>query len=140
MRASRQRNFGKARARLSESFPVIAIQDGFWIHRALRQAGIESHVVDPSSITTPRRYRRAKTDRVDGETRVRTLLAFKRGESRVCSMVREPRPRQEDLTGRRRPAEARQGANMTRLPVNEPYAVPLKTGNGKINTSNPTSH
>jgi transposase len=90
----------KARARLSKRFPIIAIQeaglDGFWIHRALRQAGIESHIVDPSSIAMPRRPRRAKTDRIDGETLVRTLLAFKRGEPRVCSMVRDVTPQQED--------------------------------------------
>ena len=90
----------KARVRLSQSFPIISIQeaglDGFWIHRALRHAGIESLVVDPSSIAMPRRARRAKTDRIDGETLVRTLMAFKRGEPRVCSMVREPTPQQED--------------------------------------------
>jgi transposase len=90
----------KARTHLGQSFPIIVIQeaglDGFWIHRALRQARIESHVVDPSSIAAPRRQRRAKTDKIDGETLVRTLLAFKRGEPRVCSMVREPTPQEED--------------------------------------------
>ena len=32
----------------------------------------------------------AKTDTIDGETLVRTLLAHKRGEPRVCAMVRPP--------------------------------------------------
>src|ERR1700689_149372 len=40
--------------------------------------------------------RRAKTDRIDGETLVRALLAHKRGEPRVCSMVRAPTPEDED--------------------------------------------
>lgn len=39
---------------------------------------------------------RAKTDRIDGETLVRALLAFKRGEPRVCAMVRLPSPQDED--------------------------------------------
>ena len=34
-----------------------------------------------------RRRRRAKTDKIDGETLVRALMAYKRGEPRVCSMV-----------------------------------------------------
>jgi transposase len=42
-------------------------------------------VVDPASITTSRRKKRAKTDRIDGEALVRALLAYKRGEPRVCS-------------------------------------------------------
>jgi transposase len=37
-----------------------------------------------------------KTDKIDGETLVRTLLAYKRGEPRVCSMVRVPTPEEED--------------------------------------------
>lgn len=61
----------KARARTGQRFPIIVVQeaglDGFWIHRALQAEGIESHVVDPASIATSRRRRRAKTDRIDGE-------------------------------------------------------------------------
>ena len=48
------------------------------------------------SIATSRRRRRAKTDRIDGETLLRALLAHKRGEPRVCSMVRAPTPEDED--------------------------------------------
>jgi transposase len=58
--------------------------------------GIESHVVDPASIAVPRRRRRAKTDAIDGETLLRTLLAWQRGEPRVCAMVVPPTPEQED--------------------------------------------
>jgi transposase len=62
----------------------------------LQNEGIESHVVDPTSIATSRRRRRAKTDRIDGEALVRALLAYKRGEPRVCAMVRAPTPQEED--------------------------------------------
>ncbi|MBR0800733.1 IS110 family transposase [Bradyrhizobium jicamae] len=90
----------KAKAKIGRDFPIVAIQeaglDGFWIHRALERNSIESHVVDPASIATSRRHRRAKTDKIDGETLVRTLLAHKRGEPRVCSMVRAPTPEEED--------------------------------------------
>ncbi|RUX01939.1 IS110 family transposase [Mesorhizobium sp. M2A.F.Ca.ET.037.01.1.1] len=90
----------KARARTGRCFPIIVIQeaglDGFWIHRMLGTEGIESHIVDPASIAISRRRRRAKTDRIDGETLVRTLLAYKRGEPRVCSMVRVPTIEEED--------------------------------------------
>src|SRR6266700_6773125 len=90
----------KARARTGEVFPLIVIQeaglDGFWIHRVLRAEGIESHVVDPASIATSRRRRRAKSDKIDGEALVRALLAYKRGEPRVCAMVRAPTPHEED--------------------------------------------
>ncbi len=70
--------------------------DGFWIHRVLQKEGIESHVVDPASIATSRRRRRAKTDRIDGEALLRALLAYKRGEPRVCAMVKAPTPEEED--------------------------------------------
>jgi transposase len=90
----------RARRRLRQDFPIIVIQeaglDGFWIHRVLEQEGIESHVVDPASIMTARRHRRAKTDRIDGEALVRALLAHQRGEPRVCAMVRVPTPEEED--------------------------------------------
>jgi transposase len=90
----------KARLRTGQSFRIIVVQeaglDGFWIHRALQNEGIESHVVDAASIATSRRRRRAKTDKIDGETLVRALLAYKRGEPRVCAMVKAPTPGEED--------------------------------------------
>jgi transposase len=90
----------KARARTEQSVPIIVIQeaglDGFWIDRVLQNEGIESHVVDPASIATSRRRRRAKTDKIDGEALVRALLAYKRGEPRVCAMVKSPTPEEED--------------------------------------------
>jgi len=90
----------KARQRTARDHPIITIYeaglDGFWVHRALVSERIESHVVDAASIATSRRKRRVKTDSVDGETLVRTLMAYKRGEPRVCAMVRVPTPEEED--------------------------------------------
>ena len=90
----------KTRARTGKVFPFVVIQeaglDGLWIDRVLQNEGIESHVVDPASIATSRRRRRAKTDRIDGEALVRALLAYKRGEPRVCAMVKAPTPEEED--------------------------------------------
>jgi transposase len=90
----------KAKARTGSSFRIVSIQeaglDGFWIHRILEREGIESYVVDPASIATSRRRRRAKTDKIDGEALVRALLAYKRGEPRVCAMLRVPTPEEED--------------------------------------------
>ena len=90
----------RAEPRIGVAVHMVVIQeaglDGFWIHRLLESNGIESHVVEPASIAVPRRYRRAKTDVLDGEMLVRTLMAFKRGERRVCSMVVAPSPVEED--------------------------------------------
>ena len=66
------------------------------VHRLLAANGIESHVVDPASIAVPRRRRRAKTDAIDGKTLLRTLLAWTRGEPRVCAMVVPTTPEEED--------------------------------------------
>ena len=93
LRASAERRGGMA-------VQVVVIQeaglDGFWLHRLLETNGIESHVVDPASIAVDRRHRRAKTDVIDGEMLLRTLMAWARGERRVCSMVRPPSPDEED--------------------------------------------
>ena len=53
--------------------------DGFWLHRLLTAAGIENFVFDPASIAVDQRARRVKTDRIDGELLVRTLMAYRRG-------------------------------------------------------------
>jgi transposase len=90
----------KAKARMGRDCAIVAIHeaglDGFWLHRVLEAHGIESHVVDPASVAVPRKARRAKTDRIDGEALLRTVLAYKRGEPRVCTMVHPPKPEEED--------------------------------------------
>lgn len=91
----------KTQARAGKLYPLVVIQeaglDGFWIDRVLgREDWIESRIVDAASIAVPRRRRHAKTDRIDGETLIRTLMAYKRGEPRVCSMVRVPTSEEED--------------------------------------------
>ncbi len=97
----------KAERAVRGSVKVAVIEeaglDGFWVHRLLDTNGIESYVVDPGSIAMPRRRRRAKTDGIDGETLLRTLLAWQRGEPRVCAMATPPTPEQEDY--RRPPRE-----------------------------------
>ena len=70
--------------------------DGFWLHRLLMAAGITNHVFDPASIAVDQRARRVKTDRIDGEKMLRTLMAYLRGEPRVVRIVRVPTPEQED--------------------------------------------
>jgi transposase len=71
--------------------------DGFWLHRLLTAAGIANRVFDPASIAVEQRARRAKTDRIDGEQLLRTLMAYCRGEPRVVRIVRVPRVEQEDV-------------------------------------------
>ena len=70
--------------------------DGFWLHRLLMAAGITNYVFDPASIAVDQRARRVKTDRIDGEKMLRTLMAYLRGEPRVVRIVRVPTPEQED--------------------------------------------
>jgi transposase len=90
----------KAERRIGKPVKVVVIQeaglDGFWLHRLLEANGIESHVVDPASIAVDRRKRRCKTDALDVDALLRTLMAWARGERRVCSMVRPPSPEDED--------------------------------------------
>jgi len=108
----------KALERQGKLYPLVVIQEaglhGFWIHRVLnRESWITSHVVDAASIAVSRRHRRAKTDRIDGEMLIRTLMAYVRGEPRVCSIVRVPTPEEED---RRRVGRERKALVAERIP------------------------
>ena len=71
-------------------------RDGFWPHRWLTAAGVENLVVDSSSIEVPRRVRRAKTDRLDGEKLLRLLLRHWGGERGMWQVVRVPSRETED--------------------------------------------
>jgi len=94
----------RARARAAEklgSVPEVvscyeAGYDGFWLHRLLEAAGIKNFVFDAASIAVEQRARRAKTDRIDGELLLRTLMAYLRGEPRVVRIVRVPSLEAED--------------------------------------------
>jgi transposase len=97
-RLSRSR--AKAEQRYGVQIKAIVIQeaglDGFWnsspaAHQRDREPRGRS-----ASIAVDRRHRRAKTDAIDGETLLRTLMAWARGARRVCSMVRAPSPEDED--------------------------------------------
>jgi transposase len=70
--------------------------DGFWLDRKLKAEGVINHVMDPASIQVDRRARRVKTDAVDADALLRALMAFCRGEKKVCSMVRVPTRDEED--------------------------------------------
>lgn len=89
-------------------------RDGFWIARYLLAQGIEVQIMHPASIPVERRGRRAKTDRIDLDMLLRTLLAWLRGEPRVCSMVRIPSEAEEDM---RRPERERERLVSERIAV-----------------------
>ena len=79
---------------------VIAVYEagwsGFWLARWLTRHKVEVYVIQPSSVPVDRRMRRAKSDGIDAELLLRTLLAWLRGEPRVCSMVPVPDEADED--------------------------------------------
>jgi len=71
-------------------------RDGWWLHRWLREQGIENIVVDSSRIEVNPRAKRAKTVRLDADKLPAMLLRYHRGERRVWSVVHEPTAQQED--------------------------------------------
>jgi transposase len=97
-----QREIGLAKRRfgLAETARVMSCyeagRDGFWLHRYLVQAGVENLVVDSSSIEVNRRFRRAKTDRMDVAKLLDQLMRYKRGEKKVWHVVRVPGVEAED--------------------------------------------
>ncbi|HSV24706.1 MAG TPA: IS110 family transposase [Xanthobacteraceae bacterium] len=70
--------------------------DGFWLHRQLEAHGVRNYVIDPASVQVDRRMRRVKTDRIDNERLLRSLMAYLRGEPKVWSVVRVPSVAEED--------------------------------------------
>ena len=100
----------RAERRLGHPVGVLVMQeagrDGFWVHRLLEAHAVRSVVVDPASIAVNRRSRRAKTDRIDAESMLRTLMAWARGERQVCAMVRPPTREAEDARRLNREREA----------------------------------
>ena len=88
--------------------------DGFWVARALMAHGVEVHVMHPASVSVERRGRRAKTDRVDLDILLRTLLGWLRGEPRHCTMAPIPSEAEEDM---REPGRQREALTAARLKV-----------------------
>ena len=93
-------NAARQRFGLSETHPLVSCyeagRDGFWQARYLSQQGIENVVVDASSIEVKRRYRRAKTDRLDLNKLLTMLIRYHSGEAKVWHVVHVPSVAQED--------------------------------------------
>lgn len=68
----------------------------FWLQRRLEQVGIRCRVMDPASLKVDRRARRVKTDRIDAESLLRALQAWRRGDRQACNFVRIPTVEEED--------------------------------------------
>jgi transposase len=71
-------------------------RDGFWLHRCLLSMGVDSVVVDSSSIEIDRRQRRAKTDGMDVKKLLKMLVRYGQGEKDVWRIVRAPSVEEED--------------------------------------------
>ena len=97
---------------------------GFWLARWLKAHGIEVHVIQPSSVAVERKKRRAKSDNIDADLLLRTLLAWLRGEPRVCSMVPIPDETAEDA---RRPSREREELIRERISLTNRIGAVLTT-------------
>ena len=71
-------------------------RDGFWLHRYLESVAIHNLVVDSASIEVNRRFRRAKTDRLDVGKLLNMLVRYYQGEPKVWSVVHVPSVEVED--------------------------------------------
>jgi transposase len=85
---------------LPEDAPVYSCyeagREGFSVHRALEQRGIDNIIMDSSSIEVPRGKRAVKTDRLDVGKLGRLLFRYHNAERQVCSVVRVPTVEEED--------------------------------------------
>ena len=90
----------KSRFGLAPTTPVRSCyeagREGFWVHRALTERGIDNVIVDAASIEVNRRSKHAKTDRMDAEKLVRQLIRYWGGEQGVWSVIRVPSAEAED--------------------------------------------
>jgi transposase len=94
IRAAKERFGLAAEARVVSCYE--AGREGFWLHRCLLSLGVESEVVDSSSIEVDRRQRRAKTDRLDVKKLLKMLVRYDQGERDVWRVVRAPSVAEED--------------------------------------------
>jgi transposase len=89
-------------------------RDGFWIARSLQEHGIEVYVMHAASIAVERRGRRAKSDRIDIDMLLGTLLGWLRGEPRRCTMAPIPSAADEDM---REPGREREAVTAARIKI-----------------------
>ena len=92
-------------------------RDGFWLHRALEANGVDNVIIEPASLRVDRRARRVKTDRLDLQELLASLLRHHRGE-RVWRVVRVPDEEIEDqrrLTRRRERLVKEQTQHLNRI-------------------------
>ena len=84
-------NLAKKRFGLSDNAKVLSCyeagRDGFWLHRYLATKEVSNVVVDSASIEVNRRFRRAKTDRMDVGKLLNMLIRSDQGEQKVWSVV-----------------------------------------------------
>jgi transposase len=90
----------KKRFGLSPSAPVVACyeagRDAHWVRRFLETLGVQCLVIHASSTQVDRRRRRAKTDRLDAEMLLASLLAYLDGDKRAFRPVHELSGEAED--------------------------------------------
>lgn len=97
-----QEEIERARKRfgLREEVRVVSCyeagRDGFWLHRYLETVKVDNVVVDSASIEVNRRYRRAKTDRLDVKKLLTMLIRYHSGEEKVWQVIRVPSEEAED--------------------------------------------
>ena len=90
----------KQRFKMGEDIPVYSCfeagRDGFWLHRAIEEIGIKNIVVDSASIEVNRRFRRIKSDGVDGRKLLTMLIRYINGEQKLWSVLHVPGVKDED--------------------------------------------
>ena len=90
----------RARWELDPAVSVVvgyeAGQDGFWLARALAEAGLGVVVIDPASVPVERHGRRRKTDRLDALKLSVAMRRWLRGEVDAMREVRVPDRALED--------------------------------------------
>ena len=124
---------------MAEDVPAFSCyeagRDGFWIHRYLSRIGIGNMVVDSSSIEVNRRYRRAKTDRLDAGKLATMLIRYMNGESETWSVLHVPDVQDEDARRLHREIERlkkERTAHTNRIKsLLALHGVVMKTGIGK---------
>ncbi len=85
---------------LADDFEIFSVYeagfDGFWLHHALCEMGIQNIVVDPASIEVNQKKKRRKTDRLDARRLLRHLMRYRAGDTRVWSVCQVPTLQDED--------------------------------------------